>query len=202
MAYIQELNSLICAYSSGTILKYNNFSESDGDDNIEEIVSITEGIIAASWSPNEEHFLIVQGDGKLALFNTLFDIVSSVNLDDNDETYQPGQELTAENTSIRHAQITWKGDSNIFAVNYSINGGFKCLTRNIRMEVIKGPARADKDTVDPKERNVFSVSERPVSAHVQHHEVVDGQVIKYTVKAMALPFSMMPSGSLIAGFQV
>lgn len=83
--------------------------------------------------------------------------------------------------AINHAEITWKGDSKIFACNYAINGGFKCLTRDTDMNIIKGPARADKDNV--AEKNVFSVSEKPV---------ID----------MYLPVSMMPSGSLIAGYQV
>ena len=116
------------------------------------------------------------------MYNTLFDIVSSVNLDDNDETFQAGQEITAENSSILNAKITWKSDSRIFAINYSINGGYKCLTRDINMNIIKGPARADKETIDSKDRNVSSVSERPV-------------------KEMGPPVSMMPNGSLIAGFQ-
>lgn len=116
----------------------------------------------------------------LSQYNTLFDLVSSVNLDDSDETFEPGQEITPENSEIKSAEITWKSDSKIFAVNYSINGGFKCLTRNTRMEIVKGPARADKGN---KEINVRSVSEKPL-------------------KNMGLAVSMMPSGSLVAGFQI
>ena len=153
-----------------------------GDDQIEEIACSPDGIIAGSWSPNEEYFIVIQGDGKLVLYNTLFDIISSVNLDDNDETFQPGQEITPENSSINSAKVTWKSDSRIFAVNYSINGGFKWITRDIQMNIIKGPARADKDTIELKDRNVLSVSERPI-------------------KEMNLPVTMMPNGSLIAGFQ-
>lgn len=138
-------------------------------------------MIATSWSPNEEHFLIVQGDGKLVYYNTLFDMMSSVNLDDDDETFAPGQEVNEENSKISHAQVTWKGDSRVFSINYTINGGVKCLTRDVDMNIIKGPARADKENVTDK--NVFSVSEKPIPN-------------------MRLPIAMMPSGSLIAGFQV
>jgi elongator complex protein 1 len=125
--------------------------------------------------------LVIQGDGKLVYYNTLFDMMSSVNLDDNDETFEPGQEVNEENSTILQAQITWKGDSRVFSVNYIINGGVKCLTRDIDMNIIKGPARADKENV--AEKNVFSVSEKPISN-------------------MRLPIAMMPSGSLIAGFQI
>jgi len=103
-----------------------------------------------------------------------------VNLDDNDETFAPGQEINSENSAIRNAAITWKADSRIFATSYTINDGIKCLTRDTRMDIIKGPARADKGD---KDINVRSVSEKPI-------------------KEMRLPIAMMPSGSLIAGFQI
>lgn len=102
-------------------------------------------------------------------------------MDDNDETFQPGQQVSDADRRITNAQITWKADSRIFAINYRINGGFKCITRDINMNIIKGPARACKDNVVDK--NVFSVSERPM-------------------RNMRLPVAMMPSGSLIAGFQI
>jgi hypothetical protein len=108
-------------------------------------------------------------------------MISQVDLDDNDDTFEPGQVITDTDRNIKSAHITWKGDSRVFAVNYRINAGYKCLTRDINMDIVKGPARADKDIVVDK--NVFSVSERPV-------------------KNMRLPIAMMPSGSLIAGFQI
>jgi len=59
---------------------------------------------------------------------------------------------------VKEAQISWRGDSAIFVVNFYINGGFKCLTRDAQndMKVTKGPARAD-------DKAVFSVSEKPLS---------------------------------------
>ena len=61
-------------------------------------------------------------------------------------------------------------------INYAINGGHKCLTRDVQndLKVSKGPARAD-------DKSVFSVSEKPLP-HLQN------------------PISFMPSGSLVAGF--
>jgi hypothetical protein len=71
--------------------------------------------------------------------------------------------------------ISWRGDSAIFVINYSINGGRKCLTReaNNNLKVSKGPARADYQVV-------HSVSERPIP--------------------IELPMCFMPNGSLVAGF--
>jgi len=74
------------------------------------------------------------------------------------------------------ASISWRGDSSIFVVNIEIDGGFKCLTRDAQnLNVIKGPARADDQTV-------FSVAEKPI-AH------------------LTKPCCIMPNGSLVAGFQ-
>lgn len=61
-------------------------------------------------------------------------------------------------------------------VNYAINGGRKCLTRDLQksLQVMKGPAKADNQVV-------FSVSEAPV-------------------QDLRGAMCFMPSGSLIAGF--
>lgn len=63
-----------------------------------------------------------------------------------------------------------------FVINYSINGGRKCLTRDVskNLLVMKGPARADNTVV-------FSVSEKPLPA-------------------LQKPICMMPNGSLVTGF--
>ena len=64
----------------------------------------------------------------------------------------------------------------MLAVNYKLKGGYKCLTRNLELKVIKGPARADPDG-----GVVQSVSEKPISN-------------------MSLPIAFQPQGSVIAGF--
>lgn len=65
----------------------------------------------------------------------------------------------------------------MFQINYRINGGFKCLTRDVEqgMEVMKGPSRAD-------ETFVLSVAEKPL-------------------KDLQRPICFMPSGSFAAGYQ-
>lgn len=68
----------------------------------------------------------------------------------------------------------------MFACNYKINGGFKCLTRDTNLNVIKGPARADCYP-DSKKNVVLSVSER-VSLSLQK------------------PIAFMPNGSFCTGF--
>lgn len=47
----------------------------------------------------------------------------------------------------------------MFVCSYKVKNGTKCLTRDINMNVIKGPARGDHYP-DPKKNVVLSVSER------------------------------------------
>ena len=64
----------------------------------------------------------------------------------------------------------------MLVINYQINGGRKCLTRDVKknLKVVKGPARADNQAV-------FSVSEAPVST-------------------LELPVCFMPNGRYVTGF--
>jgi hypothetical protein len=108
----------------------------------------------------------------------VFDVVNEVPIDDQDETFLPGQEA---DSTIRDCCIDWKGDSKLLFCNYQINGGFKCLTRDTSLNVVKGPARSDNNA---NGRNVVvSVSER-VTTSLQR------------------PVGCMPSGSLITGFSI
>lgn len=110
----------------------------------------------------------------MLLFTPEFDILYEQPLDDNDMTFLPSD--SAQDKTIKDATISWRGDSQIFVCTYHINGGRKCLTRDLTksMQVTKGPARADNQVV-------FSVSERPLPQ-------------------LELVTCIMPSGSLVTGF--
>lgn len=112
--------------------------------------------------------------GKLILFNAEFEILYEVEIDDDDMTFKKGAKI---DRTIHDAEISWQGDSSMFVINYRINGGRKCLTRDVKngLRVVKGPARADNQAV-------FSVSEAPV-------------------KTLELPVCFMPNGSYVTGFQ-
>ena len=88
-------------------------------------------------------------------------------------TFKKGDKI---DRTIDNAEISWQGDSSMFVINYRINGGRKCLTRDFKnnLRVVKGPARADNQAV-------FSVSEAPVSTLEQ-------------------PVCFMPNGSYVTGF--
>jgi hypothetical protein len=141
---------------------------------IEEVGTITDGIIAASWSPNQEHFAVASGNGKLTILSPEFEATLESNIDDGDMTF--ADKTQVKDDTISEAQLSWREDSLTFVIIYSINGGRKCLTRDVQKNllVMKGPARADYQVV-------FSVSEKPLPA-------------------LELPVCMMPNGSLVTGF--
>ena len=176
--YVQEISAAVLAFSNGEIYLYENESKK-----VKEAGVIDGDILACKWSPNEEHFAVASDNGQLYLFTPDFDILYEVDIDDGDLTFtEADKEYIEKGTTpnkeyISQACISWRGDSSVFQINYRINGGFKCLTRDVELglKVQKGPARADDNTV-------FSVSEKP---------------IHYLEK----PICFMANGSHIAGYQ-
>lgn len=101
---------------------------------------------------------LATAEGKLLLFTPEFDVLYEQDLDDNDLTFYDKKEPIQDSDKVcSDACISWRGDSQIFEVNYKINGGHKCLTRDVQqgLKVAKGPARAD-------DKSVFSVAEKPI----------------------------------------
>ena len=121
MDFIQECQGVVMSFASGAMYLTEGASW-------KEVGEIGDGIITGSWAPNQEYLAIATGAGKLIVFTPEFDVLYEASIDDNDLTFKQGDEI---NLAIKDAQISWIGDSSIFVINYSINGGRKCLTRDM-----------------------------------------------------------------------
>ena len=166
--YIQELGGVNFTYMSGAMYLLRTSEKT-----VEEVGDIPDGILAAAWSPNQD-YLAVASKTQLLLLTPEFEVPMEQALDDDDMTFEAGQK--EKDKTIKDARISWRGDSQIFVCTYWINGGRKCLTRDMTksMQVTKGPARADNQVV-------FSVAEKPLPQ-------------------LELPTCIMPNGSLVTGF--
>lgn len=151
MDYLQEFQAVHITFACGNMYLVNCEQSS-----IQEVGEIPDGILAASWAPNQEN-LAVATPLKMLLFTPEFDVLYESDLDDGDLTFYNIASNQVKDQTISEACISWRGDSGIFVCTYQINGGRKCLTRDVQqsMKISKGPARADYQIV-------FSVSERPV----------------------------------------
>lgn len=128
---------MVMAFSNGEIHFYETETKQAKDAGV-----LDGNILAAKWSPNEEFYAVASSNGSLYMFTPEFDILEEVPIDDGDLTFGVNE---PRDESITQASISWRGDSSVFQINYKINGGYKCLTRNAQsgLKVVKGPARAD-----------------------------------------------------------
>lgn len=101
MSFIAELDSLICIFSSGKIVKVNTM------EGISEILGEIEGgVYGASWGPVQERLALVFGKGKIMLLDNNMETILEKDLDDGDGT---------TNSYIDHDSvcISWRGDAKV-----------------------------------------------------------------------------------------
>jgi hypothetical protein len=121
--------------------------DSNGKSKIEKLTD--KKVLCVEISPNLEYIAVAVNDFKLVLLNYEFELVNSCHLDDGDLSD------SSKDMECPEASVSWRGDTQYFACLYSINGGKKCIVRDTKLGVFKGPARADNKVV-------FSVAESPV----------------------------------------
>ena len=110
-------------------------------------------ILAVELASNLEYIAVASSNNRLHLFNYDFQLINSCDLDDGDQS-----NFNMDNPyDPKEASISWRGDSQFFATLYSINGGKKCIVRDTKLVIFKGPARAD-------DKVVFSMAENPVKS--------------------------------------
>ena len=169
LIYKSEIESIIIGLKTGELIIINT------NENTSQIKKIIEDpnikIISMETSPNQEIIVIILSNFKLiTLSYDTFSKLNECDLDDGDLS-----DISKEK-ECEEAEISFKSNGDLFGVIYKINNGYKCLVRDNKLNIIKGPARADN-------KIVFSVAEKPI-------EYLGNKI------------SFMPSGSLIAFFDI
>lgn len=86
MNYIQGYQGVMFTYACGNMYIYRPWRD-DQEAKIEEVGEITDGIMAAAWSPNQEYLAVTTRQNLLIVFSPEFEICSESPIDDNDMTF-------------------------------------------------------------------------------------------------------------------
>lgn len=105
-------------------------------------------IVSSKISPNLEHIVCIFSNYTLILINFDFEIINQCDLDDGEGTIL----FNFKDSKLKYADISFRGDSEYFVVHYKLGEGSKCLVRDLKANIFKGPAKADN-------KIVFSLSE-------------------------------------------
>ena len=155
IAVTPDLEGVIIALRTGEIINIPTDNNNNNKPTITKLIHDNITITAFEPSPNQEYIVVVLSNYTLMLisYDAPFNVINSCTLDDCD--------LSAVNEGdvCNEASITFKQDGELFAIVYNIkvNGNVlrKCLVRDSKLNIKKGPARADN-------KIVFSVSEAPL----------------------------------------
>lgn len=126
---------------SGEYIRNKSFSLQQQDSEKLNDLDEDRGIVCAKISPNLEHIVVVYDNYTVLLLNYEFDVLNRTELDDGEGTRNLSIEM------LESADISFKGDGEFFIVNYTIGEGTKTLVRDMKLNIIKGPAKADNKVV-------------------------------------------------------
>ncbi|XP_014253046.1 elongator complex protein 1 isoform X2 [Cimex lectularius] len=140
--YNEIFGEIHLVYASGVVL---TLMIQDGEVLSENANFIVEGITCVKWSPNLEQAAVLVKTDRLLIINSSFEVLNSVDLQSLDEGERKSvsvgwgkketqfkgsagkkeiKEETVEQSEIKNdlsTSITWRGDSDLFAVNYWCN---------------------------------------------------------------------------------
>ena len=111
VSFVAEMESLLVATSQGYLLSkirlIGSFLAVNTQSQVEPVGDIEGGILACSWSNDQEMLLIVTRSGSLVLLNNSFEVLNEGHLEDVDPAARPDA-----------VHISWRSDSEYFCVSY------------------------------------------------------------------------------------
>lgn len=114
-------------------------------------------IVCAKLSPNLEHIILIYDNYTILHLNYDFEIINQCELDDGEGT----SDIVKD--KLKEADLSFKGDSEYFVVHYKIGNGSKCLVRDLKLNIIKGPAKADNKVIYSVAEGVISNYQIPIA---------------------------------------
>ena len=152
--YKAEIETIFLVLKSGEI-----FSIPINDQKSKLVLNVSDKkinneIISIEISPNQDYIIAVLSNFKIVVLS--YDTLIKKNECDLDDGDLSDISKDKNKNICQKAYISFKSSGDLFGIAYTINDGVKCMVRDSKLKLIKGPRRSD-DTI------VFSVAEKPLN---------------------------------------